>query len=77
MNAFSPDVIERLGWVLIHSLWQFTVLTVLAAVIAAVLRRRSAAMRDGVAVIGMSLMVVAPYVTWIFVSATPMASSLG
>lgn len=29
----SPQMIERLGWVLMHSLWQFTLIALLAGVL--------------------------------------------
>jgi hypothetical protein len=29
----SETMIERLGWVLVHSLWQFTLVALLAAVV--------------------------------------------
>ena len=50
MNAFSisPMVVERLGWVLVHSLWQFALIALLASVTVRLLRRHSAALRYGV-----------------------------
>jgi hypothetical protein len=34
MNAFplSPMIVEQLGWVLVHSLWQFAIVALLTAV---------------------------------------------
>lgn len=64
MNAFSPEVIEPLGWVLIHSLWQFAVIAIFAAVIVAILKGRSATTRYSVLVVAMVMMVVAPCATW-------------
>ncbi|MDA1230343.1 MAG: M56 family metallopeptidase [Planctomycetota bacterium] len=80
MNALSPEVIERLGWVLIHSLWQFAVVAILSAVIVSMLRHRSATMRYGVLVVAMSMMVIAPFVTWTLIpanSVSPTASASG
>ena len=41
MNEF----VERLGWVLVHSLWQFALMALLAGVTVQAMRRRSAALR--------------------------------
>lgn len=57
-------VVERLGWVLLHSVWQFAVIALVAGVVAAMLRARSAAARYTVLVGAMALMAVAPVVTW-------------
>ena len=50
MNAYSlsPMVVERLGWVLVHSLWQFAVIALLAGLTDRLLRRNSAALRYAV-----------------------------
>ncbi len=76
MNAFSPDFIDRLGWVLIQSLWQFAIAAIVTAVIVAVLRRRSATSRYAVLVVAMLMMVVAPCATWIIFPASGWASAL-
>ena len=66
MNVFqafttrlSGSVIERLGWVLLHSLWQFAVVGVLAGITVLALRRRSAASRYGVLVAALAVSVIA------------------
>lgn len=58
------SVVEHLGWVLLHSVWQFAVMALVAGVAAAMLRTRSAAARYAVLVGAMALMAVAPVVTW-------------
>lgn len=55
--------VERLGWVLLHSLWQFTLVTLLAAAVVRTLRRKSSALRYGVLVTSMTVSVTAPAVT--------------
>lgn len=60
MNAF----VERLGWVLVHSLRQFALAALLAGVTVRALRRRSAALRYVVLVAPMAVSVVAPLATW-------------
>ncbi len=60
MNIF----VERLGWVLVHSLWQFTLVALLAGVTVRVMRRQSASLRYVVLVVAMAVSVSAPLVTW-------------
>ena len=60
MNEF----VERLGWVLVHSLWQFALMALLAGVTVRALRRRSAALRYVVLVAAMAVSVAAPVMTW-------------
>ena len=72
----SEAIVERLGWVLVHSMWQFAAVAIMAAVIAEILRRSSATARYGVLVIAMAMTVVAPCVTWIFIPASGWASAL-
>src|SRR3954447_10655252 len=61
----AEATVERLGWVLLHSLWQFTFVALLAGGTGATLRRRSAATRYGVLVVALALSVAAPVATWI------------
>ncbi len=58
-------LVERLGWVLVHSLWQFALVALLAGVISRAMRRSSSAARYGVHVVAMGVMVVVPLVTWL------------
>lgn len=69
MNAFSisPIVVERLGWVLVHSLWQFAAIALVGFLLDRVLRRRSSSIRYVALLCGLTLMVAAPVVTWIVV----------
>ncbi len=65
-NSLSPFVqqtTERLGWVLVHSLWQFAVIAILAAVVARMLRRSSSILRYAFLIFSMGLIVAAPIVT--------------
>ena len=68
MNAFplSPIVIERLGWVLVHSLWQIALIALLTGVTMRLLQRNPAALRYFVLGVAMIAIVVAPAVTWWF-----------
>ena len=66
-----PVWVERLGWMLVHSLWQLAVVSILAAVLLRSLRNRSARVRYAVAVTMLALMVVGPVVTWCLISVEP------
>ena len=44
-DALSSVTVERLGWTLLHSLWQFLVVAVLLWAVLGVLRGRSANVR--------------------------------
>ena len=57
--------IERLGWVLIHSLWQFALAALIVGVIICVLRRRSAALRYGALVCVLATSLLVPLATWL------------
>ncbi len=67
----SETTIDRLGWVLVHSLWQFTLVALLAAVVMRVMRRSSADARCGVLIGLLVLSIVFPIVTWTLQSAEP------
>ncbi len=71
---FSQIVVERIGWVLVHSLWQFTLVALLAGVLVRAMRRSSAGMRYGVLVVAMTLSVAAPVVTWLLLPSEDPAS---
>jgi hypothetical protein len=60
----SESVVQRLGWVLVHSLWQFGLVALLAGAFVRALRRRSAATRYGVLVVAMAVSLTAPVATW-------------
>ena len=45
LNFFSPEMIEALGWTLVHSLWQGIVVTITLAVLLMVLRKNSAQLK--------------------------------
>jgi beta-lactamase regulating signal transducer with metallopeptidase domain len=66
-----PVWVERLGWMLVHSLWQLAVVAILAVVLLRWLRNRSARMRYAVAVAMLALMAIGPVATWCFVSIEP------
>jgi hypothetical protein len=63
---FSEAAIERLGWVLVHSLWQLAAAAMLAGVVVRTMRRNSAAARYTLLVFAMALAAAAPVATGIF-----------
>ncbi|MFO0940749.1 MAG: M56 family metallopeptidase [Pirellulales bacterium] len=60
----SESTMERLGWVLLHTLWQFLSIAVLALILLRVLSRSSAGLRYAILVCSIAGCVVAPVVTW-------------
>lgn len=66
--------VERLGWVLIHSLWQFLLIALIVRFLEQVLARRTRASVCYIAgVCGLAAMTAAPVITWYFVPVTPSA----
>ncbi|TXT33944.1 MAG: TonB domain/peptidase M56 domain-containing protein, partial [Planctomycetota bacterium] len=65
------DAIEVLGWTLLHFVWQGAVVGVLAAMLLAALRRRSASARYLTAVTALGLMLLLPLGTIAWIEQTP------
>jgi len=70
-NLMSGNVIWRLGWTLLHFIWQATALALLLAIILQVLRKSAASLRYGVACLFLVLMAVLPLATLYTVSLAP------
>src|SRR5205085_7425678 len=70
----STAFIERLGWVLVHSVWQFAFIALAAMVLERVMRRCSAAARYGALLLALGAMMAAPVTTWL---AIPHESKIG
>src|SRR5260370_26234593 len=66
INWFSPNMMQSLGWALLHFLWQGTALAALAAAAMALCRRAST--RYLLAVGALALMLLAPLATFFFYS---------
>lgn len=73
-SRFWQNAVERTGWILIHSLWQFLLVAALAALITCLMERRSARSRHGILVLAMASCVAAPLVTWLTLSADGLES---
>ncbi len=60
----SSGIVEGIGWTLVHSLWQFTCLAVVALFLGRAMHRQASSLRYVVNAVFMLLMLVAPIVTW-------------
>ena len=75
-HILSTAPVERIGWTLLHSVWQFALLAVLLAGALEVLRRRSANLRYLVGCFALAAMLAAGATTFCLLPAAspPMAS---
>ncbi len=64
VSSSSQQLVERIGWVLIHSLWQFALLSILALAVSQWLTRHAASTRYLVLSAFLLAMVVVPPGTW-------------
>lgn len=62
-SLVSGETVERFGWVLVHSLWQFAVLAMLAFFLDRLLKRRMAVLRYATLLAGLMIMMTTPIVT--------------
>ncbi|MDA1049938.1 MAG: TIGR03067 domain-containing protein [Planctomycetota bacterium] len=78
MTSFPipPVLVERLGWVLVNSLWQFVLIGLLAAVTVRLLRRNSAAVRYGILGAALVATTVAPVATWFVLPREPKPATI-
>ena len=60
----SLALVERIGWLLVHSLWQFALVLALAALLDRLLRRASAATRYAWLLCALLSVAVLPALTW-------------
>lgn len=66
MNALHESLpfVERMGWTLVHSIWQFAALAILTWLVLIALRTRSATVRYSFLLVMLAVMVVGPVLTW-------------
>lgn len=57
-------IVERIGWLLVHSLWQLTLIGLIAGAFARLLRKHSSHSRYGILSAALLLMVASPVLTW-------------
>ncbi len=71
MSAFWPGsiiqsqawLVERIGWVLVHSVWQLTIVAVLSWLLISMQRRSVATRRYGILLVSFALMLALPVLT--------------
>jgi len=75
-DILSSPIMQRLGWAIVHSLWQVGAVALGLAIILGVMRRSSSRARYMAACVAMVLAVISPIVTAFVVSptSTPVAS---
>jgi len=62
-NILSPEIVQKLGWTLLHFLWQAAAVALLLAILLAVLRKSTANVRYIIACSALALLVLLPVVT--------------
>jgi beta-lactamase regulating signal transducer with metallopeptidase domain len=62
-NILSQEMVQKLGWTLIHFIWQGAVIALLCAIVLRLMRKSSSNLRYTTAFIAMAIMVAAPMVT--------------
>src|SRR5437763_2182269 len=61
----SAAFIDRLGWVLVHSIWQFACLAMVVAILQRATQRLSAAVRYSALLVALAAMIAIPMATWV------------
>lgn len=59
-----PEAIHRIGWTLVHSTWQLIAIALIASLVDAFARQRSANVRYVCATAALAVMSAAPVITW-------------
>ena len=67
-NIISQEIIQRIGWMLIHFLWQAAAVALVLAVLLKLLRKQAANLRYIIACSALGLMVLLPLITMRLVS---------
>ena len=62
-NILSEEIIQRLGWTLVHFVWQATVVALILAIVLRLLRRYSVNLRYIIACIALAVIVLMPAAT--------------
>lgn len=63
-NIISQEIIQRIGWTLVHFVWQGFAVALILAIVLKLLHKSSANLRYIIACIALALMVVLPMVTF-------------
>jgi beta-lactamase regulating signal transducer with metallopeptidase domain/LysM repeat protein len=75
-NILSQEVVQKLGWTLLHSLWQGGIVVLLLAVLLRVLQKTSANLRYVISCLGLAVIVLLPVVTFYVVPAPAPTSDM-
>jgi beta-lactamase regulating signal transducer with metallopeptidase domain/LysM repeat protein len=75
-DILSQEIVHKLGWTLLHSVWQGCVVALLLVVLLRVLRKSSANLRYLIACLGLAVIVLLPVVTFYVVPAPAPTSDL-
>ena len=62
-NIFQAEIVQRIGWTLVHFVWQAAAIAVVLAIILRLMRNSSASLRYIVVCIALLLIVVMPVIT--------------
>jgi beta-lactamase regulating signal transducer with metallopeptidase domain len=62
-NIFQAEIIQRLGWTLVHFVWQATAIGLILAIVLKLLHKSSASLRYIIACMALCLIVLMPAVT--------------
>ncbi|MHC4316604.1 MAG: hypothetical protein ACYSW3_29530, partial [Planctomycetota bacterium] len=75
-NILSQEVVQKLGWTLLHSLWQGGIVVLLLAVLLRVLQKTSANVRYVISCLGLAVIVLLPVVTFYVIPAPALTSDM-
>jgi len=77
-NILSQEIIQKLGWTLLHFIWQAAVVALLVAILLKVLRKSTANLRYIIACMALALIVLLPVITiqWVPVLAPNIAARI-
>ncbi len=70
-NILSQEIVQKLGWTLVHFVWQATAITLLLAITLPALRKSAAGLRYIIACLALGLMILLPIVTMLLVPVSP------
>jgi type II secretory pathway component GspD/PulD (secretin)/beta-lactamase regulating signal transducer with metallopeptidase domain len=73
-NILSPQIVQKLGWTLLHFVWQAGVVALLLAILLRALRKSTPNIRYIVACAAMALIILMPTITFSLLSAPEPAS---
>ena len=73
-NIFQAEIVQRLGWTLVHFIWQATAVAIILAIVLRLLRKSSANLRYITCCTALVLIVLMPIVTIKLIDVTVVSS---